>query len=206
LVVGPLGCNCSIIADASGDAIVVDPGGDFEGIWAVIKENQLNVRSIVHTHTHIDHVGGTAALQRETGAEALIHEADRFLYEMLDVQAAMLGLPRVDKCDLSGGLTDDRAISAGNLELGVLHTPGHTPGSVCFKCADEASPIVFTGDTLFARGIGRTDLWGGDADAIFRSLKGRLMALDDETLVVPGHGPATTIGRERSDNPFLRSL
>jgi glyoxylase-like metal-dependent hydrolase (beta-lactamase superfamily II) len=88
----------------------------------------------------------------------------------------------------------------------VLHTPGHTPGSVCFKCADEASPIVFTGDTLVARGIGRTDLWGGDADAIFRSLKGRLMALDDETLVVPGHGPATTIGRERSDNPFLRSL
>ncbi len=187
-------------------AIVVDPGGDFERIHQHLTENDLTVSAIVHTHTHIDHVGATAPLQAHTGAEAHIHEADRFLYDLLPVQSALLGVPMPKKCDVVGTLEDGFSLHAGKLELGVLHTPGHTPGSVSFHCARDGQRVVFTGDTLFQRGIGRTDLWGGDSDAIARSLSERLMPLDDDTLVIPGHGPNTTIGEERELNPFIRRL
>jgi glyoxylase-like metal-dependent hydrolase (beta-lactamase superfamily II) len=204
--VGPLGCNCSIVADeATRQAIVVDPGGDFERIKGVLAESGLSVRAIVHTHTHIDHVGATAELQRWSGAGAHIHEHDRFLYDMLEVQAALLRMPSVpEKCDLTGELVDDHRLAFGAFEMRVLHTPGHTPGSCSFYVEAPEGRIVFTGDTLFRRGIGRTDLWGGDSALIKRSLKDRLLALDDETLVVPGHGAETTIGDERRGNPFLR--
>lgn len=201
---GPLGCNCSVVWDEkTKDAIVVDPGGEFERIAEVLTTEGLRVTAIVHTHTHIDHVGATAPLQSFSGAEAHIHEADRFLYRMLPVQAALIGIPVPETCDLSGDLVDGHALSAGEIEMGVIHTPGHTPGSVSFHVKSEQGAIVFTGDTLFRMGIGRTDLWGGDTDLIQRSLRDRLLRLDDDTLVVPGHGPETTIGDERRGNPFL---
>jgi hydroxyacylglutathione hydrolase len=205
--VGPLGCNCTILADSTTkEAIVIDPGGDFEMIAEELTEHELRVTAIVHTHTHIDHVGATAPLQSLSGADAMIHEADRFLYDILDVQARMLRLPLPTRCDMRGSLVDGGAVHFGALELGVMHTPGHTPGSVCFYCENQGERFVFTGDTLFARSIGRTDLWGGDSEQIFRSLRDRLLTLEEDTQVVPGHGRATTIGSERAQNPFLRGL
>lgn len=202
--VGPLGCNCAIVADlATKTAIVVDPGGDFDRIRAELEAENLRVVAIVHTHTHIDHVGATAPLQAWSGAGAHIHEADRFLYEMLPIQAALLGVPVPESCDVTGALVDGYSVTAGALEMGVMHTPGHTPGSVCFSVRAPEGSVVFSGDTLFRGGIGRTDLWGGDSTKIFQSLRGRLLTLPDDTLVVPGHGPETTIGAERSTNPYL---
>jgi hydroxyacylglutathione hydrolase len=203
--VGALGCNCSIVADAlSKKAIVIDPGGDFPKIAALLKEQALTVTHIVHTHTHIDHVGATAPLQKATGAAASIHEADRFLYDMLPVQAAMLGIPEPERVLLEGDLKDGTSLSFGAFELNVLHTPGHTPGSVCFCVQSATGAQVFSGDTLFRRGIGRTDLWGGDSALIMKSLK-RLLTLAPETVVVAGHGPNSTIGEELRENPFVRA-
>lgn len=201
--VGRLRCNCSIVVDpAAKKAIVVDPGGDFDEIRGRLDALGVEVAAIVHTHTHIDHVGATAPLQRHTNAPAKIHEADRFLYEMLPIQAALIGLPVPEKCDVDGDLADDLVLEAGALRLRVMHTPGHTPGSVTFVLDDEN--VAFTGDTLFRRGIGRTDLWGGDGDLIMRSLRQRVLGLGDDVRVVAGHGPDSTIGEERRSNPFLR--
>lgn len=201
---GPLGCNCSLIVDREAKrAIVVDPGGDQEVIEARLTELGVSVEAIVHTHTHIDHVGATAGVQRSRGARACIHEADRFLYDLLPVQAAMLGVPLPEIADMEGSLHDGTSIRAGSLEMCILHTPGHTPGSVSFVVTAGGATRVFSGDTLFRRGIGRTDLWGGDHALILRSLKEKLLALPDDAIVVPGHGPETTIGEERAKNPFL---
>lgn len=204
--VGPLRCSCSILVDpASKSALVIDPGGDFHAIRARLQKAGATVAAILHTHTHIDHVGATAEVQRWTGAPARIHEADRFLYDLLPVQAAMLGVGLPETCDLVGDLVDQGTVSAGAIEVSVLHTPGHTPGSVCFLTKLGEGSVVFAGDTLFRRGIGRTDLWGGDSDQILRSLRQRLLRLDDTTTVIPGHGATTTIGEERRGNPFLRT-
>lgn len=203
--VGPLGCNCSILVDPqSKDAIVVDPGGDFEDIQRRLKKAGAKVTAIVHTHTHIDHVGATAPLQEWTSAPAKIHEADRFLYEMLPVQAAMIGMDLPDTCELEGSLVDDHVLTAGALSMHVLHTPGHTPGSCCFVAKLGSTQIAFAGDTLFRRSIGRTDLWGGDSDLLLQSIKKKLYSLDEGTKVITGHGPSTTIGEERRANPFVR--
>lgn len=203
--VGPLGCNCSVIADVEARrAVVVDPGGDLPVILERLRKLNLAVDAIVHTHTHIDHVGATAGLQRESGARACIHEADRFLYDLLPVQAALLRIALPERTELEGSLNDGAAIRFGGFELSVLHTPGHTPGSVSFVLSAGGESRVFTGDTLFRGGIGRTDLWGGDSAAIMRSLRGPLLSLGDDTIVIPGHGDETTIGRERVSNPFLR--
>lgn len=202
---GPLGCNCSILIDpATKAALVIDPGGDFDVIREKLERAGAAVASIVHTHTHIDHVGATAELSRWAEAPARIHEADRFLYDMMPVQAALLGTRLPEACDLEGDLKDGGSLKAGGIEVHVIHTPGHTPGSVSFLVQSTDASVVFTGDTLFRRGIGRTDLWGGDTALIMKSLKGKLMSLEDATRVVAGHGPDTTIGEEKRLNPFLR--
>lgn len=202
---GPLGCNCSLLIDpASKAAIVVDPGGDFAAIRARLEKHGAKVASIVHTHTHIDHVGATAELQRWADAPARIHEADRFLYDMLPVQAALIGTGVPTAGDLDGDLRDDVSVDAGAIKAQVIHTPGHTPGSVSFLVESQSGRVVLTGDTLFRRGIGRTDLWGGDTALIMKSLKGKLMSLPEDTRVIAGHGAETTIGEEKRGNPFLR--
>ena len=202
---GALGCTCSIVMDREKKrAIVVDPGGDLEVIVARLSALDATVEAIVHTHTHIDHVGATAGVQRTTNARACIHEADRFLYDLLPVQAAMLGIELPETTEMDGSLRDGDSIRAGDLEMCILHTPGHTPGSVTFVVKADGATRVFTGDTLFRRGIGRTDLWGGDFDTIKRSLREKILVLPDDAIVVPGHGPETTIGDERATNPHLR--
>lgn len=203
---GPLGCNCTILADLEvKQAIVVDPGGDFGRIRGILDQHGLSLSAIVHTHTHIDHVGCTAELQACYGAPARIHEADRFLYDLLPVQSAMLGIEKPKTADMQGDLVDERTLLAGRLELCVLHTPGHTPGSVCFYAdLGDDDRLVLSGDTLFRQSIGRTDLWGGDSDQILRSIRRRLLTLPPETQVIAGHGPGTTIAHEASHNPFTR--
>jgi len=204
---GPLGCNCSILVDpASKSAVVIDPGGDFPTIRAALERAGARVVSIVHTHTHIDHLGATGPLQAWAGAAAHIHEDDRPLYEMLPVQAALLGIPLPDPCDMEGDLVDGGTVTAGAIELAVLHTPGHTPGSVSFLARTPEGAVAFTGDTLFRRSVGRTDLWGGDGAKLIRSVRQKLLTLDEATPVVPGHGPSTTIGEEKLRNPYLRPL
>jgi glyoxylase-like metal-dependent hydrolase (beta-lactamase superfamily II) len=203
--VGALGCNCSIVLDpATKEAVLIDPGGDFPRISARLTKAGARVVAIVHTHTHIDHVGATAETQAFSGAPARIHEADRFLYQMLPIQAALLGTSVPQTCEIDGDLVDDGTIRAGELSVAVMHTPGHTPGSVSFVVSGAQGTVAFTGDTLFRGGIGRTDLWGGDGALILRSIERRLLSLADDVRVVPGHGPATTIGLERRSNPFLR--
>src|SRR6185312_17436814 len=184
-------CNCSIVADLEAKkAVVVDPGGDFESIRARLDKLGVSVDAIVHTHTHFDHVGCTAELQRTTGAAASIHESDRFLYDLLPLQAGLFGMGTPEKADMDGALVDGRTLRAGAIEIAVLHTPGHTPGSCCFVAAGADQTLVLAGDTLFRGSIGRTDLWGGDHDAILRSIRGKLLTLPEDARVVTGHGPA----------------
>ncbi len=204
--VPPLGCNCSVLVDDdTGEAVVVDPGGDAPGILRRLEARGAKVKAIVHTHTHIDHVGATSAVQAATGAPARIHEGDLFLYEMLSVQGQMLGMRAPAQAELDPFLRDGEVVTAGSIALEVIHTPGHTPGSVCFRCSAGGRELLFAGDTLFAGSVGRTDLWGGDHDQLVRSIRGRLYALPEETSVVCGHDRGTTIGREKRSNAFVRA-
>jgi glyoxylase-like metal-dependent hydrolase (beta-lactamase superfamily II) len=200
--VGPLQCNCSIVGDeGSHEAIVIDPGDDIEQLLAVIKRYGLTVKQIVITHAHIDHIGGAAKLKRLTGAPVLLNGNDQMLLKMLDVQASWMGMRPPEKTVIDASLTTGDKLQAGNLVADVLHTPGHTEGSICLYFAPEKK--LLAGDTLFAGSIGRTDLPGGSFKKIMQSLHGPVLALPDDTVVVPGHGPLTTIGRERESNPFL---
>jgi hydroxyacylglutathione hydrolase len=201
--VGALQCNCTLVGDTdTREAIVIDPGDEVDRILAELSRAGMRVAAIVHTHAHIDHVGATAALARVTEAPTYLHDEDRFLHDMLPVQAQLIGLPAVEQGRIDRGLPDATSLPFGRFELGVLHTPGHTPGSVCFTVPGQ--DLCFSGDTLFAGGIGRTDLWGGDYDAIERSIKHRLYGLNGAVQVIPGHGPSTSIDRERRGNPFIR--
>ncbi len=205
LAVGPLACNCVVLGDAgNGQAMVVDPGGDAERILDLLRVLHLRCVLIVNTHAHFDHVGANAALRRATGAPLLMHADDLTLYGLLSQQAAYLGgiFPVPERVPVDRRLADGETLQAGALEARVLHTPGHSPGSICLL-VESAPPLLLSGDTLFAGGIGRTDLVGGDEEALMRSLRERLLALADDTQVIPGHGPLTTIGQERRTNPFL---
>jgi glyoxylase-like metal-dependent hydrolase (beta-lactamase superfamily II) len=201
--VGALMCNCVIVGDEqSGEAIVIDPGDDVERIKELLDRHNFRVRAIVATHGHIDHVGGIARLKDLTGAPAMLHEADVPLYENIAVQAQWLGVPPPPTTQLDGHLRDAQGLDFGGQRLEVRHTPGHSPGSVSLVAPLDV-PIVFAGDTLFAGSIGRTDLWGGSMDQILESIHTALLTMPDESVVLPGHGPRTTIGAERATNPFL---
>jgi glyoxylase-like metal-dependent hydrolase (beta-lactamase superfamily II) len=203
--VGPLQCNCTILGDpATGQALVVDPGDDADLILLRLAELGLSAAALVHTHAHFDHVGATRPVSEGTRAPILLHEADLFLYENLGMQGSAFGFSFDPVLPVSRFVADGDTVRAGGLEVEVVHTPGHTPGSVCFSLGGSA-PVLFSGDTLFQGSIGRTDLWGGDGRAIVRSIRSRLYGLPAETIVVPGHGPETTIGRERATNPFVRA-
>jgi glyoxylase-like metal-dependent hydrolase (beta-lactamase superfamily II) len=204
--VGPLQCNCTILGDPStGEALVVDPGDDAELITGRLQELGLRATALVHTHAHFDHVGAARAVSEATGAGIRLHEGDRWLYENLNLQGSMFGFSFEPTLPVERWLKDGDVVGRGRFAAEVLHTPGHTPGSVCFRCEIAGRPIVFAGDTLFRGSIGRTDLWGGDYPTIERSIKSRLYALPEETIVVAGHGPETTIGRERRGNAFVRA-
>jgi hydroxyacylglutathione hydrolase len=201
-----LQCNCTILGDPrTHEAIVVDPGDDVATVEAALRRHGLVCRAIVNTHTHIDHVGGNFDLRERTGARVMLHEADMPLYDNLRLQAEFLGVgPAPQPSAVDEHIHQGDHVRVGELDLEVLHTPGHTPGSLCFHLSDGG--LLLSGDTLFAGSIGRTDLWGGDFDQEIDSIRTRLLALPDPTRVVAGHGPTTTIGLERRRNPFLAGL
>lgn len=201
--VGPLECNCSVIGDeTSRQAMVIDPGDDIADILSLIEKHHLQVKQIIVTHAHIDHVGGAMKLRAATGAPILLNQNDQALLKMLDVQAAWLGMSPPGTVEIDHSLRDGDLVEAGDLTGNVIHTPGHTEGSICLYFPTEHKLIA--GDTLFAGSIGRTDLPGGSFDKIIRSLHHKVLALPDETIVIPGHGPLTTIAQERENNPFLK--
>jgi hydroxyacylglutathione hydrolase len=202
LPVGLLQCNCSILGDeTSREAIVVDPGDDIPAIQAILQRHGLTVKFIVITHAHIDHIAGAQGLKRLTGAPIFYNQNDLPLVKMMDVQASWLRVPTPEVAPPDASLTDGQTVAISGLSGTVLHTPGHTQGSVCLYLPDHS--LLLAGDTLFAGSVGRTDLPGGDTEQLIRSIHDRLLPLPDDVTVVPGHGPNTTIGEERQSNPFL---
>jgi hydroxyacylglutathione hydrolase len=200
--VGMLQCNCTILGDEqSREAIVIDPGYDIPRILAALAKHQLTVRQIVVTHAHIDHIASALELKQITGAPIIYNAADLPLTAMMDMQAAWIGVeaPKVNPPDHSPA--DSEHVSVRGVDAKIIHTPGHTEGSLCLHLPAES--LLIAGDTLFAGSVGRTDLPGGNYNKLIQSIRERLLPLPDTTLVIPGHGPATTIGEERISNPFL---
>ena len=204
LPVGPLQCNCSILGDeTSREAIVVDPGDDIPRILALLTKHQLTVKQIIITHAHIDHIAGAQRLKQLTGAPVLYNQNDLPLVKMMDIQAGWLGVPTPNVQAPDDTLDDGKLIAITGLSGNILHTPGHTEGSVCLYL--PAQTLLLAGDTLFAGSVGRTDLPGGNTRKLLTSIHDRLLVLPDETIVIPGHGASTTIGSERLANPFLQT-
>lgn len=202
-VVGPLQCNCTLLAcEKTKEAVLIDPGDEPERLIREIERTGVTVKYLLHTHAHFDHIGATRGLKQHTSAWVCLHEADKFIYDMLPLQGQMFGMkfeaaPAVDKL-----LQDEEILEFGTHRIQVIHTPGHSPGGVCFRI-EGTELLLFSGDTLFQGSIGRTDLWGADFDTLIRSIKKRLLVLEEETLVLPGHGPSSTIAKEKRTNPFL---
>ena len=202
LPVGLLQCNCTILGDeTSREAIVVDPGDDIPTIQVILARHGLTVKQIIITHAHIDHIAGALRLKRLTGAPILYNQNDLPLVKMMDVQASWLRIPAPEVAPPDASLADGQIIAVSGISGTVMHTPGHTQGSICLYVPQQS--LLLAGDTLFAGSIGRTDLPGGDTQQLLRSIQDRLLTLPDEVLVIPGHGPNTTIGEEREENPFL---
>ena len=200
--VGVLQCNCSVIGDEQTlEAMVIDPGDQIEEILEILRQKNLTLKYIVVTHAHIDHVGGAMKLKAATGAPILMNQNDQALLKLLDMQATWLGMQPPEAVKIDEAVADGRVLQIGAISSSVIHTPGHTEGSICLFFPQEKKLIA--GDTLFAGSIGRTDLPGGSFEKIMRSLHTQLMALPDDIEVVPGHGQQTTIGHERATNPFL---
>jgi glyoxylase-like metal-dependent hydrolase (beta-lactamase superfamily II) len=205
LPVGMLQCNCSIFGDEqSREALVVDPGDDIARVLEVVKKHGLTVKAIVITHAHIDHIGGAQKLKLATGAPVYMNPDDAELQAMLDVQAGWLGMRPPEPVEIDAPAKDGDKLVVGATEFHVLHTPGHTQGSISLWIPSERKLVA--GDTLFRDSIGRTDLPGGDGRQILRSIHDKLLPLPDDTLVIPGHGDNTTIGREKRVNYFLQRM
>jgi hydroxyacylglutathione hydrolase len=203
--VGPLHCNCTILGDeVTREAMVVDPGDNIPEILSRLQKHGLTLRQIVVTHAHIDHVGGAAQLRKLTGAPVVMNQQDLGLLGMMQMQAGWLGVPTPEVAPPDASAEDGLTVGLTTLPAQVLHTPGHTPGSICLLFHFNDQDLLLAGDTLFAGSIGRTDLPGGNGQQILRSLRERLLVLPDATRVLPGHGPETTIGEERQSNPFLQ--
>jgi hydroxyacylglutathione hydrolase len=202
VVVGPLGVNCFILGcKETKEGVVVDPGAEPGKISAAIARLGLRIGTVINTHGHFDHVGGNRKVLEETGAQLLIHRGDvHFLSRAADV-AVMYGVATENSPPPDRLLEDGMLLSFGPYQIKVLHTPGHTPGGCSLYLAGEG--MVITGDTLFADGVGRTDFPGSSHEALIAGIREKLLTLPDETRVYPGHGPATTIGHERRNNPYL---
>lgn len=203
---GAFECNCTVLACGdTKEAVVIDPGGEVERIAEIVATYDLTVKSIIHTHAHLDHIYCTREVNEAHGGEVCLHKGDAFLYDGFATQAAMFGWKVRQTTPVTRWIEHEDSISLGKRTLSVVHTPGHTPGSVCFELHDpDAGRLLFAGDTLFRRSIGRTDLPGGDSKLILRSIKERLFSMDPDTLVIAGHGPTTKIGDEARANPFVR--
>jgi hydroxyacylglutathione hydrolase len=202
LPVGMLQCNCSIFGDEqSHEAIVIDPGDNIDQILKILARHALKVKAIVITHAHIDHIGGAAKLKASTGAPVYMNQNDQELYDDLEMQAGWLGVATPEKTSIDVDGREGGALKLGGAEFQILETPGHTQGSISIWIPTENKLVA--GDTLFRDSIGRTDLPGGDGRQILRSIHEKLMPLPEDAIVIPGHGPSTTIGREKERNPFL---
>ena len=198
-----LQCNCSIFGDEeSREAIVIDPGDDIADILAILRKHGLKLKAIVITHAHIDHIGGAAKLKAATGAPVHMNQNDAELYDRLDMQAGWLGIQTPERTEIDTAAREGDTLTLRDTQFHLLETPGHTQGSISIWIPAENKLIA--GDTLFRDSIGRTDLPGGDGRQILRSIHTKLMPLPEDAVVVPGHGPNTTIGREKERNPFLR--
>lgn len=205
---GPIQANCAILGDPdSRQAAVIDPGDEAEHIVERLQRAGLEAALILHTHGHVDHAGGTADLARRLGPGVAVglHRDELELYRSLPTQAAMFGLEVEAPPEPTLWLEHGDTVAVGQLELEVRHTPGHSPGGVCFILGSTDPAIAIVGDVLFAGSIGRTDLWGGSFPVLERAIRCQLYTLDDSTRVVCGHGPDTTIGREKAGNPFVRA-
>jgi len=202
--VGPLQCNCSIIGDPkTRKAIIVDPGGDSEKIIQIVLDLSLEIITIVHTHAHLDHFLASGKMKELTGANLMLHKDDLFLWNTLEDQCRMFGIPYKKTPPPDKYIKHEEEINFAGIQCKALHTPGHTPGSMCFLL--ENFKLLIAGDTLFQGSIGRTDLWGGDFQKIEQSIKEKLYTLDEDTLVITGHGASTSIGSEIRTNSFVRS-
>jgi hydroxyacylglutathione hydrolase len=203
--VGLLGCNCTVAGDRStGQGLVIDPGEEVGRILARLAHHRVRLAQILVTHAHIDHIGGALRLKQETGAPIFFSQHDLPMLDIMDEQAGWLGVATPATAPPDASAEDGMQVGLPTLRAEVLHTPGHTPGSICLHFPGQQ--ILFAGDTLFAGTVGRTDLPGGDARRLLRSIAERLLPLPENTVVVPGHGPSTTLGQERETNPFLLRL
>ncbi len=202
--VGPLQCNCTILGDPkSSKAIIVDPGGDSEVLLQRLVELDLQLDRVIHTHAHLDHFLASGKMKEATGANLALHKEDFFLWDNLEAQCWMLGIPFDPAPPPDQWLEHEEEIEVEKTMGKALHTPGHTPGSMCFLF--DTQKLLIAGDTLFHGSIGRTDLWGGDYAKIEDSIQGKLYKLDESTKVITGHGEFTTIGREMRSNNFIRA-
>lgn len=208
LVVGPFQANCYLVTcPETRETVVIDPGGEPQAILEAIKEGSLKVVAIVNTHGHVDHVGADAALREATGAPILIHAKDVAMLKspLINLSALLPGGGGSKRVAPDRELADGDRIPFGRLALAVRHSPGHSEGGICLILdrEPEAPSLCFSGDTLFAGSVGRTDLPGGDRDVLEASVRRVVYALPDRTVVLPGHGPETTVGREKRTNPFV---
>lgn len=202
-VVGPLQCNCVLLAcPKTLEAVLIDPGEEAPKILKMIESRGVKVKYLLHTHAHFDHFSATGEVKGKVGGQICLHRDDDELFRNLPLQGKLFGFPYAAAPPVEKYLEHEEELSFGEQKLRVLHTPGHSPGSVCYEVLGSAGK-VFSGDTLFRQSVGRADLWGGDGRLLLSSIRDRLLSLDDEMQVFPGHGPKTTIGFEKRSNPFL---